>query len=159
MDELYMKKALDMANKAYKKNDVPVGCIIVKDDRIIAKAYNTKNIKNCSINHAEILAIKKACKKLGTWHLDDCTLYVTMEPCLMCCGAIIQSRIKRVVYGAKCDKFGYVCSIGEVLNSKKNNHRVDVSGGILEEECSLILKRFFSNKRGQFYIKLVFFML
>ena len=148
MDELYMNNALKMANKAYKKNDVPVGCIIVKDDRIIAKAYNTKNIKKCSINHAEILAIKKACKKLGTWHLDDCTLYVTMEPCLMCCGAIIQSRIKRVVYGTKCDKFGYVCSIGEVLNSKKNNHRVDVSGGILEEECSLILKRFFSNKRG-----------
>ena len=148
MDELYMNNALKMANKAYKKNDVPVGCIIVKDDRIIAKAYNTKNIKNCSINHAEILAIKKACKKLGTWHLDDCTLYVTMEPCLMCCGAIIQSRIKRVVYGTKCDKFGYVCSIGEVLNSKKNNHRVDVFGGILEEECSLILKRFFSNKRG-----------
>ena len=148
MDELYMNNALKMANKAYKKNDVPVGCIIVKDDHIIAKAYNTKNIKKCSINHAEILAIKKACKKLGTWHLDDCTLYVTMEPCLMCCGAIIQSRIKRVVYGTKCDKFGYVCSIGEVLNSKKNNHRVDVSGGILEEECSLILKRFFSNKRG-----------
>ena len=148
MDELYMKKALEMANKAYKKNDVPVGCIIVKEDRIIAKAYNTKNINNCSINHAEILAIKKACKKLGTWHLDDCTLYVTMEPCLMCCGAIIQSRIKRVVYGTKCDKFGYVCSIGEVLNSKKNNHRVDVSGGVLEQECSLILKRFFSNKRG-----------
>ena len=148
MDELYMREALLMANKAFKKNDVPVGCIIVKDDHVIAKTYNTKNIKNCSINHAEILAIKKACKKLGTWHLDDCTLYVTMEPCLMCCGAIIQSRIKRVVYGAKCDKFGYVCSIGEVLNSKKNNHRVDVSGGVLEEDCSLILKRFFSNKRG-----------
>jgi tRNA(adenine34) deaminase len=148
MDELYMKKALEMANKAYKKNDVPVGCVIVKNDHIISMAYNTKNIKNCSINHAEILAIKKACKKLSTWHLNDCTLYVTMEPCLMCCGAIIQSRIKRVVYGTKCDKFGYVCSIGEVLNSKKNNHRVDVSGGILEEECSLILKRFFSNKRG-----------
>lgn len=148
MDELYMRKALDMANKGFKKNDVPVGCIIVKNDQVIAKAYNTKNIKNCSINHAEILAIKKACKRLGTWHLDDCILYVTMEPCLMCCGAIIQSRIKRVVYGAKCDKFGYVCSVGEVLNSKKNNHRVDVAGGVLEGECSLILKRFFSNKRG-----------
>ncbi len=145
MDELYMKEALLMANKAFKKNDVPVGCVIVKNGKVIAKAYNTKNIKNCSINHAEILAIKKACKKLGTWHLDDCVLYVTMEPCLMCCGAIIQSRIKRVVYGADCDKFGYVC---EVLNSKKNNHRVDANGGVLEEECSLILKRFFSNKRG-----------
>ena len=91
------------------------------------------------------MAIKKACKRLGTWHLDDCTLYVTMEPCLMCCGAIIQSRIKRVVYGAKCEKFGYVC---EILNSRKNNHRVDVTGGVLENDCSLILKRFFSNKRG-----------
>ena len=144
MDELYMKEALLMANKAFNKNDVPVGCVIVKNDHIIAKAFNTKNIKNCSINHAEVLAIKKACKKLGTWHLDDCTLYVTMEPCLMCCGAIIQSRIKRVVYGASCEKFGYAY---EVLNSKKNNHRVDVTGGVLEDECSIILKEFFSNKR------------
>ena len=155
MDELYMRKALDMANRGFKRNDVPVGCVIVKDGKVIAKAYNTKNIKNCSINHAEVLAIKKACKKLGTWHLDDCTLYVTMEPCLMCCGAIIQSRIKRVVYGASCDKFGYAC---EVLNSKKNNHRVDVTGGVLIDDCSLILKRFFSDKRDQFCIKLVFFM-
>jgi tRNA(adenine34) deaminase len=147
MDELYMRKALDMANRGFKRNDVPVGCVIVKDGKVIAKAYNTKNIKNCSINHAEILAIKKACKKLGTWHLDDCTLYVTMEPCLMCCGAILQARIGRVVYGTKCAKFGYVHSISEVLNSKKNNHQVSVTGGVLEDECSKILKKFFSNKR------------
>ena len=146
-DEYYMNLALSMARKGFNKNDVPVGAVIVYKDKIIAKAYNTKNIKNCSINHAEVLAIKKACKKLGTWHLDDCTLYVTMEPCLMCCGAILQARMGRVVYGAKCAKFGYVHSISEVLNSKKNNHQVSVTGGILEDECSTILKEFFSNKR------------
>lgn len=147
-DEYYMGLALKMANKAFNKNDVPVGAIIVYNDVVIAKAYNTKNIKNCAINHAEILAIKKACSKLGTWHLDDCTLFVTMEPCLMCCGAILQARFKRVVYGTKCAKFGYAESISEVLNIKKNNHKVEVVGGVLENKCSIILKEFFSNKRG-----------
>ena len=144
-EEYYMNLALSMARKGFNKDDVPVGAVIVYKDKVIAKAYNTKNIKKCAINHAEVLAIKKACSKLHSWHLEDCTLYVTMEPCLMCCGAIIQSRIKRVVYGASCEKFGYSC---EVLNSKKNNHRVDITGGVLVDDCSLILKRFFSNKRG-----------
>ena len=146
-DKYYMSLALSMAYKAYKRDDVPVGAVIVKDGKIICKCYNTKNIKKCAINHAEVNAISKACKKLGTWHLDDCVLYVTMEPCLMCCGAILQSRISRVVYGAKCVKFGYAESLGEVLNSKKNNHIVDVVGGIMEEECSNILKKFFCEKR------------
>lgn len=146
-DEYYMNLALNMATKAFKKNDVPVGAVVVYNGKIVSKAFNTKNIKNCAINHAEILAIKKACSKLGTWHLDECTLFVTMEPCLMCCGAILQSRIKRVVYGTKCSKFGYAESISEVLNSKKNNHQVSIVGGVLENECSIILKQFFYNKR------------
>ena len=148
MDEYFMNLAFLEAKKAYKKNDVPVGALIVKNNKIISKAFNTKNIKNCAINHAEINVIKNACKKLHTWHLDDCILYVTMEPCLMCCGAILQARIGKVVYGAKCDKFGYAGSIDNVLNSKKNNHIVDVVGGVMELECSAILKSFFSSKRG-----------
>ena len=107
-DEYYMKIALGLANKAFSKGDIPVGAVIVKDNKIISKSYNTKNIKKCAINHAEIDAIRRACKKLNSWHLDDCTLYVTLEPCLMCCGAILQSRIKHVVYGTNCAKFGYV---------------------------------------------------
>ena len=148
MDEYYMNIALKEAKFAYKKDDVPVGAIIVKDNKIISKGYNTKNIKKCAINHAEINAIEKACKKLHSWHLDDCTLYVTMEPCLMCCGAIIQARIGRVVYGTKCEKFGYAGSIENVLNNKKNNHNTDISYGVMENECSTILKDFFSKKRG-----------
>ena len=147
-DEYYMRIALDMAMKDFKKDDVPVGAIIVYGDKVIARSYNTKNIRNCAINHAEILAIEKACSKLHSWHLENCTLYVTMEPCLMCCGAILQARIGRVVYGTDCAKFGYVHSISEVLNSKKNNHSVIVSSGVLKDECSSILKEFFSNKRG-----------
>lgn len=147
-DEFFMNFALKMAGKAYKKDDVPIGAVIVKNGKVISSAYNTKNIKKCAINHAEIIAIKRACRKLGTWHLDDCVLYVTMEPCLMCCGAILQARIKRVVYGTKCAKFGYAESLGEVLHSKKNNHIVDVVGGVLENDCSCILKKFFLNKRG-----------
>lgn len=148
MDEYFMRIALNEAKRAYKKDDVPVGAVVVKNGKIISKGYNTKNIKNCAINHAEINVISKACRKLHTWHLEDCTLYVTMEPCLMCCGAIIQARMGKVVYGTKCSKFGYAESLGEVLNSKKNNHVVDVVSGVLDSECSFILKDFFSKKRG-----------
>ena len=143
-----MSLAFLEAKKAYKKNDVPVGAVIVRNNKIICKAYNSKNIKKCAINHAEIIAIKKACKKLHTWHLEDCILYVTLEPCLMCCGAILQARIGKIVYGTRCNKFGYAESIDNVLNSKKNNHIVDVIGGVMETDCSSILKRFFSDKRG-----------
>lgn len=148
MDEYFMGIALNQAKHAYKKDDVPVGAVLVRNGKIISKGYNTKNIKNCAINHAEINAINKACRRLRTWHLEDCTLYVTMEPCLMCCGAILQARIGRVVYGTKCSKFGYVESLGDVLRNKKNNHVVDVVSGVLESKCSYILKDFFSKKRG-----------
>ena len=143
----YMLLALKEAKKSYKIGDVPVGAVIVCNNKVISLGHNLKEKKNNAIMHAEIVAINKACKKLKRWRLEDCELYVTMEPCLMCCGAILQARMGRIVYGAKCAKFGYVHSISEVLNSKKNNHQVSVTGGILEEECSKILKEFFSNKR------------
>jgi len=149
-NDYFMKLAFEQALIAFKKNDVPVGALIVKNNKVISKAYNKKNIKKNAIMHAEIIAIEKACKKLKTWYLDDCILYVTMEPCLMCCGAILQSRIKKVVYGTKCSKFGYAGSIDNVLNSKKNNHCVEVLGGVYNDECSQILKDFFSLKRNKF---------
>lgn len=149
IDELYMKLAFEQGKIAYKKNDVPVGAVIVMGNKIISQAYNKKNISKNAIKHAEIIAIEKACKKLKTWHLDECTLYVTLEPCLMCCGAIIQSRIKRVVYGAKCEKFGFAGSIDNVLCNKKNNHLVEVKSGVLDDLCSEILKEFFLFKRNK----------
>ena len=106
MNEKYMMLAIDEAKKAYKKNEVPIGCVIVKDGRIISKAHNKKEIKKNAIMHAEIIAIAKACKKLKTWHLDDCVLYTTVEPCMMCTGAIIQSRIKKIYYSISNKSFG-----------------------------------------------------
>jgi len=113
--EKYMKIAINEAKKAYKKGDIPVGAVIVKNNKIISKSYNKKEKNNCPIDHAEILVIKKACKKLKTWHLDGCTLYVTMEPCLMCAGALIQSRIEKIVYGVENSKFGFVGSIDNIF--------------------------------------------
>lgn len=149
-DDLYMGMALEQAKKAYKNGDVPVGAIIVLNGIVISKAYNKKNKKNNAIMHAEIIAIEKACKKLKTWYLNECTLYVTLEPCLMCCGAVLQSRINKVVYGTKCDKFGFAGSIDNVLLNSKNNHRVDLISGICSDESSLLLKKFFSEKRKRF---------
>ena len=142
-----MSLALKEANKSFSKEDVPVGAIIVKNNKIIAKAHNNKENKGVATYHAEILAIEKACKKLKTWRLEGCTLYVTLEPCLMCDGAIIQSRIDRLVYATNNSKFGYVESINDVLNNKKNNHMVLISSGIMEKESQIILKDFFKNKR------------
>lgn len=146
-DEYYMNLALEQAKIAFKKGDVPVGAIIVLGNKIVSKAYNKKNNEQNAIKHAEIIAIEKACKKLHSWYLNDCILYVTMEPCLMCCGAILQSRIKKVVYGTKCEKFGFAGSIDNVLINNKNNHFVELKNGVFCDECSTILKKFFSNKR------------
>ena len=146
-DEYYMNLALEQAKTAYKNGDVPVGAVVVLGNKIVSKAYNKKNKKKNAVMHAEIIAIEKACKKIGSWYLKDCVLYVTLEPCLMCCGAILQSRIARVVYGAKCDKFGFAGSIDNVLLNEKNNHRVDLNGGICSDESSMLLKNFFSDKR------------
>lgn len=147
-DEFFMKKAIALAKKAYKKGDVPVGALIVKDNKIVGYGYNKKHRRKCSVYHAEILAIMSANRKLKSWYLNDCVLYVTMEPCLMCCGAIIQSRIGRVVYGTKCSKFGFAGSIDNVLDNGKNNHSVVVAGGIMSDECSSLLKKFFCDKRN-----------
>ena len=145
--EKYMKIAINEAKKAYKNGDVPVGTIIVKNNKIIAKAYNKKEKNKNAIEHAEIIAIKRACRKLKSWRLDDCVLYVTMEPCLMCAGALIQSRISKVVYAVENNKFGFAGSIENILNNSKNNHIVKIEKNICEEEVKIMLKKFFKDKR------------
>lgn len=142
----YMGLALEEAKKSLKKGDVPVGAIIVKNDKIIARAHNQKEKHKIATYHAEIIAIEKACKKLKSWHLDDCELYVTLEPCLMCAGAILQSRISRLIYATANQKFGYVSSIDSILN-QKNNHKVEIVSEIKSEESQKMLIDFFKNKR------------
>lgn len=146
-DEKWMKQAIKQAKMAATKDEVPIGCVIVKDDKIIARAYNKREMNQQSIAHAEILAIQKACKKLNSWRLEGCTLYVTLEPCPMCAGAIIQSRIERVVYGAYDPKGGCVGSCNNLFETKGFNHYPSYTSGILEEECSSLLKEFFKQKR------------
>lgn len=145
-DEYYMLIAIQEAKKAAKKGDVPVGAVLVCKNKIVAKNYNRKQLKKNAINHAEILVIKKGCRKKKNWYLDDCTLYVTLEPCLMCAGAIIQSRIKRLVYATSSPKFGYIESIEKIQNNC-NNHIPIIVSGICEKESSNLLKVFFKNKR------------
>ena len=147
MDEKYMKEALKEAKKSLLSDDVPVGAIIVLNNKIIARGHNMKEKNNDPIQHAEIIAIKKASKKLNDWYLKDCIMYVTMEPCLMCAGALIQSHIKKLVYGVKNEKFGYVDSIDKILNNKQNNHIVDVKGNILANESKKLIQNFFKLKR------------
>mgnify|MGYP000268300801 CR=1 FL=1 len=144
---LYMKEALKEAKKAYKKDETPVGAVIVKDGVVIARGHNEKELKNDPTLHAEISAIKKACKKLGTWRLNDCDMYVTLEPCAMCAGAIIQSRVGRLFIGTSDPKAGAVGSVVDILGIDDFNHKVEVSYGLLMEECSKILKDFFKELR------------
>ncbi len=143
-DLKYMKIAYQEAILAYQKDEVPVGAIIVKDDKIISKAYNLRENKQQAIAHAEIIAIEKACEILKTWRLDNCTLYVTLEPCLMCSGARINSRISRVVYGASDIRW---FSFEQVLNSSNLNHRPLITSGIYQEKCQTLLKDYFLKKR------------
>lgn len=143
-----MKLALKQAKKAYKKDEVPVGAVIVKDGKVISKAYNLREKTNLATGHAEILAIQKANKKLKSWRLDSCTLYVTIEPCPMCAGAIVQSRIKKVVYGAQDIKSGAHQSVTNIFDLKLN-HKVKVESGIMEEECGNIITAFFREKRAK----------
>lgn len=138
-EEYYMNLALEEAKKASKKNEVPIGCVIVQDGKVISKAYNRKTLDNVATYHAEVLAIEKACQRLNTWYLDDCTLYTTVEPCLMCTGAILQSRISKVVYGVKNDAFGYL--------SKADFLKIEVVDNVMKEECGEILTDFFKEKR------------
>ncbi len=141
MNELYMNMALKEAKKAFKYDDVPVGCVIVKNNKVIAKAYNKKENKNDAIKHAEIEAISKACKKLKTWHLEDCILYTTMEPCMMCSGAIVQSRISHICYGVKNESFGMSDYI------KKYNKNVVIEDNILHDKSLNLIQSFFKKKR------------
>lgn len=146
--EHYMSLALKQAKIAYEKKEVPVGCVIVYNDKVIARAYNKRETFQSGIAHAEILAIQKACKKLNSWRLEDCTLYVTLEPCIMCSGAIIQSRITNVVYGCADFRFGAHKSFINVFDYKFN-HTVNILSGIKEEECSSLIKSFFKELRSK----------
>lgn len=144
--EKFMKEALKEAKKAYQKDEIPVGAVIVRDGKIIAKAHNLKETKQNPISHAEILVIQKACKKLATWHLDNCVMYVTLEPCTMCMGAMILARLKKVYIGTKDLKTG-ACGSFIDLNKYKFNHKVEIETGILEEDCEILIKDFFKNLR------------
>lgn len=146
MTDKYMKEALKEARKSLELDEVPVGAIIVYQDKIIARAHNLKEHKKNAVAHAEILAIEKACKKIGDWRLNECTMYVTLEPCLMCCGAIIQARIGKLVYSLTNQKFGYVESVDQVLTNPKNNHKIQLEK-IDDDESAQLLKSFFQKKR------------
>lgn len=149
MDKIYMKEAIKQGMKAYKIEEVPIGCVIVYENKIIARAYNKRNSKKSALAHAEILAIQKANKVIGDWRLEDCTMYITLEPCQMCAGAIVQARMKRVVVGSMNPKAGCGGSIMNLLNMKEFNHQVEVTSGVLEEECSLMLSKFFKELRQE----------
>jgi len=146
-DLKYMKEALKQAKKAQKIDEVPIGCVIVCQDRIIGRGYNRRNIQGSTLAHAELLAIRRAGKKLGDWRLEGCTLYVTLEPCPMCAGAIIQARIPRVVIGAMNPKAGCAGSILNLLEEKRFNHQAETVRGIMEKECQELMQDFFKNLR------------
>lgn len=146
-DEYYMKLALKQAMKAKQKDEVPVGAIIVKDDVVIARGHNLRESSFDPTSHAEINAIRKACKKMKSWRLEDATMYVTVEPCSMCAGAILWTRIKRVVYGAKDLKGGALGTTYNLYEIKNLNHYPMITSGILEEECSSLISNFFKEKR------------
>ena len=145
-DEIFMEEAIKLALLAAQQDEVPVGAIAVRDGKIIASAFNTREESKCATHHAEILAIEAACRTLGGWRLPGVTLYVTMEPCVMCAGAIINSRIERVVYGARDHRFGAFGSAIDV-NSAGLNHRPEVLGGVLGDRCAEILSGYFKAKR------------
>lgn len=146
-DEKYMKAAIREARKAYALEEVPIGCVIVQNDKIIARGYNRRNTDKNTLAHAEMSAIKKASKKTGDWRLEDCTMYVTLEPCQMCAGAIVQSRLGRVVIGSMNPKAGCAGSVINLLQMKQFNHQVEMETGVLEEECSTMLSGFFQELR------------
>ncbi|MGM9986913.1 MAG: tRNA adenosine(34) deaminase TadA [Bacillaceae bacterium] len=139
----FMKMAIEEAKKAEAIGEVPIGAVLVKDNEIISTGYNLRECEQRSIAHAEILTIDKGCEQVGSWRLEDCTLYVTLEPCPMCAGAIVLSRIKRVVYGAKDPKGGCAGTLMNLLEEPRFNHQVEVVSGVLEEECGMLLSNFF----------------
>lgn len=147
LDEKYMREAIKQAKKAYAIGEVPIGCVIVYEGKIIGRGYNRRTIDKNTLAHAELQAIKKASKKMDDWRLDDCTMYVTLEPCQMCSGAIIQARIKRVVVGCMNPKAGCAGSILNLLDVPEFNHQAELTTGVLEEECSEMMKQFFRELR------------
>ena len=146
-DEIYMKQAIKLAKKAWKIEEVPIGCVIVHEGKVIGRGYNRRTTDKNPLAHAELIAIKKASRKMGDWRLEDCTLYVTLEPCQMCSGAIVQARVKRVVVGCMNPKAGCAGSILNLLQVDRFNHQVELETGILEEECSEMMKSFFKELR------------
>ncbi len=146
-DERYMKEAIRQAKKAEAIDDVPIGCVIVCDGKIIARGYNKRNKEKSVLAHAELAAMKKACKKVGDWRLEGCTMYITLEPCQMCAGAIVQARVDRVVIGSMNKKAGCAGSVLTLLSMEEFNHQVDITTGVLEEECSTMLSAFFRKLR------------
>ena len=146
-DEKFMKAALKEAMKAYQLGEVPIGCVIVYEGKIIGRGYNRRNTDKNTLSHAEITAINKASKKMGDWRLEGCTLYVTLEPCQMCAGAIVQSRMDRVVMGTRNPKAGCAGSILNILNMPEFNHQVELTENVLKEECTDILQSFFKELR------------
>lgn len=146
-NEKYMKEAIKQAKKAYAIGEVPIGCVIVYEGKIIGRGYNRRTIDKNPLAHAELIAIKKASKKIGDWRLEDCTLYVTLEPCQMCSGAIVQARVKKVVVGCMNPKAGCAGSILNLLQVEQFNHQVELETGVLEEECSEMMKNFFKELR------------
>ena len=143
----FMKEAIKEAKKAELIDEVPIGCIIVKNDKVVARCFNHRESKRLVISHAEIEAINKANKKLGAWRLEDCEIYVTVEPCIMCAGAIIQGRFKRVIYGTEDYRGGAFGSSIDVLQANDINHHPEVLGGVLKEECSTLISNYFKRKR------------
>ncbi|UCC41721.1 MAG: tRNA adenosine(34) deaminase TadA [Candidatus Aminicenantes bacterium] len=147
-DEYFMRKALAEAEKSIRKNEIPVGAVLVAEDKILSSAHNETVVRNDPTAHAEIVTIRKACRKRNNYRLPDCDLYITLEPCAMCLGAMVQTRIRRLIYGALDPKAGAVESIMR-FPFDKTNHKPDINGGVLAEECGKILKNFFKDKRKQ----------
>lgn len=148
-DEKFMKAAMREAKKAWKLDEVPIGCVIVYEGKIIARGYNRRNTDKNTLSHAELNAIRKASKKLGDWRLEGCTIYITLEPCQMCSGAIVQARITRAVIGSMNAKAGCAGSVLNILEMSEFNHQVDVTRGVLQEECSEMLSEFFRELRAK----------
>jgi len=147
VDEKYMKEAIKQAKKAYALEETPIGCVIVYEGKIISRGYNRRNTDKNPLAHAEITAIRKASRKMGDWRLEGCTMYVTLEPCQMCAGAIVQSRMDRVVIGCMNPKAGCAGSILNLLQMDRFNHQAQITAGVLEEECSSLMKQFFRELR------------
>ena len=152
-DEKYMKEAIRQAKKAKALDEVPIGCVIVYEDKIIARGYNRRNTDKNTLSHAELNSIRKASKKLGDWRLEGCTMYITLEPCQMCAGAIVQARVSRVVIGSMNPKAGCAGSVLNILQMDRFNHQVELTKGVLQEECSTMLSDFFKELREKKKVK------